>query len=106
EPTAPTDAPLHAGPSEGRGHGLFPTINLDPLRQAAVQRHQEGSALSPAITDPTATRNDGARRVQEAIAQFSRLATPRTLVDVVLHDGRTALSRIGVGLRRLGKITT
>ncbi|MFF6857177.1 ATP-binding protein [Streptomyces bacillaris] len=106
EPTAPADPPLFAGPSEGRGHGLFQNFNLDPLRQVAAERHPDDIILSRAIEDATETINEGVRKVQEVIAQFSRLATLGTLVDVVLHDGRTALSRIGVGLRRLGKITT
>lgn len=86
------------------GHGVFQNFNLDPLRQVAAERYPDDVVLGRAIEQATETINEGVRKVQEIIAQFSRLATMGTLVDVVLHDGRTALARIAFDLRRLGKI--
>jgi signal transduction histidine kinase len=89
----------------GGSHGVFQNFNLDPLRQVAAERYPDDTVLGRAIEQATETINEGVRKVQEIIAQFSRLATLGTLVDVVLHDGRTALARIAFDLRRLGKIT-
>ncbi|MEU1882941.1 sensor histidine kinase [Streptosporangium sp. NPDC020072] len=87
------------------GHGVFHNFNLDPLRQVATERYPDDIVLGRAIEEATEKINEGVRKVQEIIAQFSRLATLGTLVDVVLHDGRAALARIAFDLRRLGKIT-
>lgn len=46
----------------------------------------------------------GVRQVQEVLSRFSRLATLGTLVDVILHEGRTALTRINYVLRRMAKL--
>ncbi|NEC19284.1 ATP-binding protein [Streptomyces parvus] len=98
------DEPL-VSPPEGRGHGVFRSFNLDPLRQVASERYPDDVVLGRAIEEATETINEGVRKVQEIISQFSRLATLGTLVDVVLHEGRTALARIAFDLRRLRKIT-
>lgn len=105
EPTVRVGTGLLTEPSDGRGHGVFQSFNLDPLRQVATERYPNDLVLGRAIEEATETINEGVRKVQEIIAQFSRLATLGTLVDVVLHDGRTALARIGFDLRRLDKVT-
>ncbi|MBI0375496.1 sensor histidine kinase [Streptomyces albiflaviniger] len=105
EPTVQPGAGLLTGPSGGRGHGVFQSFSLEPLRQVATERYPNDVVLGRAIEEATETINEGVRKVQEIIAQFSRLATLGTLVDVVLHDGRTALARMAFDLRQLGKIT-
>ncbi|MFC9398544.1 ATP-binding protein [Streptomyces sp. NPDC057027] len=100
-PTAPL---LPTTQSESRGgHGVFQNFDLQPLRQIVADRHPDDIVLNRAIDEATETVNEGVRKVQEIIAQFSRLATLGTLVDVVLHDGRTSLSNIAFTLRSLGK---
>jgi signal transduction histidine kinase len=96
-------ATLLTEPRQGGGQGVFQVFDLQPLRKVVADRHPDDIVLSRAVEEATETINEGVRKVQEIIAQFSRLATLGTLVDVVLHDGRTALSNIAFTLRRLGK---
>ncbi|MFE0985890.1 sensor histidine kinase [Streptomyces rochei] len=99
-PTAPL-LPVAAG--SGSGQGVFQSFDLQPLRKVVADRHPDDVVLNRAIEEATETINEGVRKVQEIISQFSRLATLGTLVDVVLHDGRTSLSNIAFALRRLGR---
>ncbi|MEU3842106.1 hypothetical protein AB0E88_18995 [Streptomyces sp. NPDC028635] len=60
--------------------------------------------MSRALEEAQETIDESVEKVQEVLSQFSRLATLGALVDVVLHDGRTALTRIAYVLRRLNKL--
>jgi C4-dicarboxylate-specific signal transduction histidine kinase len=99
-PTAPL---LPRASGSGSGQGVFQSFDLQPLRKVVADRHPDDVVLNRAIEEATETINEGVRKVQEIIAQFSRLATLGTLVDVVLHDGRTCLSNIAFAVRRLGR---
>lgn len=102
EQTANTLLPT---PTEVRGgHGVFQSFDLQPLRDVVAAQYQDDVALNRAVAEAEETIKEGVRKVQEIIARFSRLATLGTLVDVVLHDGRTCLSNIAYALRRLGKV--
>ncbi|WP_369377836.1 ATP-binding protein [Streptomyces sp. cg36] len=83
------------------GHGLFSGFNLDPLRQVVEQRHPDDAVLGRAVEEAAEAITEGVRKVQEVLSQFQRLATLGTLVDVVLHDGRAALTRIAFVLEDL-----
>ncbi|MHB9853642.1 sensor histidine kinase [Streptomyces krungchingensis] len=102
-PAGPIDEPFVVS-AGGRGHGVFETFDLGPLRDVVARRHPDDAVLGRALDEATETINEGVRKVQEILSQFSRLATLGTLVDVVLHDGRTALSHIAFVLRSLKKL--
>lgn len=102
-PAGPIDEPFVVS-AGGRGHGVFETFDLGPLRDVVARRHPDDVVLGRALDEATETINEGVRKVQEILSQFSRLATLGTLVDVVLHDGRTALSHIAFVLRSLNKL--
>jgi signal transduction histidine kinase len=85
----------------GRGHGVFESFNLEPLRNVVTQRYPDDVVLGRALDEAADTINSSVRRVQEILSQFSRLATLGTLVDAVLHDGRSALARIAFTLLKL-----
>ncbi|MER5469821.1 ATP-binding protein [Streptomyces sp. NPDC002685] len=103
--TPPSAGLLPTAPQAPSGQGVFHSFDLQPLRKVVADRHPDDIVLNRAIEEASETINEGVRKVQEIIAQFSRLATLGTLVDVVLHDGRTALSNIAFTLRSLGKAT-
>ncbi|MEU3390416.1 sensor histidine kinase [Streptomyces albidoflavus] len=86
------------------GHGLFSGFSLDPLRQVVEQRHPDDAVLGRAVEEASETITKGVRKVQEVLSQFQRLATLGTLVDVVLHDGRAALTRIAFVLEDLQEL--
>ncbi|MFD7494167.1 ATP-binding protein [Streptomyces sp. NPDC059832] len=104
EPAQPPGGQLLTPTTEGGGHGVFQTFTLAPLRDVVNQRYPDDAVLGRALDEATEAINDSVQKVQEIISQFSRLATLGTLVDVVLHDGRAALTRIAYVLRRLNKL--
>ncbi|MFE1952242.1 ATP-binding protein [Streptomyces sp. NPDC059524] len=91
-------------PSEVPGSGLFAGFSLAPLREVIEQRHPDDVVLGRAVEKASEEITDGVRKVQEVLSQFQRLATLGTLVDVVLHDGRAALTRIAFVLEDLQEL--
>nr|WP_051055866.1 sensor histidine kinase [Kitasatospora sp. SID7827] len=99
---APGGQPRHpSGAGGDRGHGVFSSFNLEPLRKVVGERYADDAVLGRALDEATETINESVKKVQEILSQFSRLATLGTLVDVVLHDGRSALTRIAYVLQEL-----
>ncbi|MGW0841406.1 sensor histidine kinase [Streptomyces sp. NPDC002787] len=103
DPPKPAGEPL-APTAQGGGHGVFQNFTLDPLRAVVNQRYPDDVELGRALDEATEVINESVQKVQEILSQFSRLATLGTLVDVILHDGRAALTRIAYVLRRLNKL--
>ena len=95
-------------PSSGsggtQGHGVFSSFSLEPLRKVVGERYADDAVLGRALDEATGTINESVKKVQEILSQFSRLATLGTLVDVVLHDGRSALTRIAYVLEELDAV--
>ncbi|MEH6373810.1 sensor histidine kinase [Streptomyces sp. KLMMK] len=104
EPPRSLDSKPLLPPTEGGGHGVFQNFTLAPLRDVVNQRYPDDAVLGRALDEAAEAINDSVQKVQEIISQFSRLATLGTLVDVVLHDGRAALTRIAYVLRRLNRL--
>ncbi|MEY9938560.1 ATP-binding protein [Streptacidiphilus sp. MAP5-3] len=102
KPTAPGGSGMrHSGAEGEHGHGVFSSFTLDPLRKVVGERYADDAVLGRALDEATETINESVKKVQEILSQFSRLATLGTLVDVVLHDGRSALTRIAYVLQEL-----
>lgn len=83
--------------------GIFGSFSLTAVRSYARQHHGDDEKLLELLGE---TANDLARRVeevQEVIARYRRLATLGQLIDIVLHDGRAPVAKIGneahLGLR-------
>jgi len=95
----------HHGPEEERqrGKGIFDAFDLSGIRDVINTRYAQDAELSRALDEAEEEVNEGIRQVQEVVSRFSRLATLGTLVDVILHEGRTALTRMAYVLRRLDK---
>jgi signal transduction histidine kinase len=83
--------------------GVFEGFTLNSLREA-VRNRPDDVELSRAFEVTEEEVSEGVRQVQEILSRFSRLATLGTLVDIILHDGRTALQRISFILRKFAKL--
>ena len=92
--------------SESRG-GLFSRFGLGEIRSALVAKYPKDTRLIGLIDAKDEDIQEGVEEVQQVLSQYSRLATLGSLVDRVLHDGRTAVARlkniVRFGERDLGK---
>jgi len=75
-----------------RAKSVFDAFNLSDLRDVVSSRFPDDDALSQAVDEAEQNLKDGVKEVQEVIARFSRLATLGSLVDVITHEGNTALA--------------
>ena len=80
-------------PGESRG-GLFRRFGLGEIRSALVEKYPTDTRLISLIDAKDEDIQEGVEEVQQVLSQYSRLATLGSLVDRVLHDGRTAVSRL------------
>jgi len=80
-------------PPQTRG-GLFRRFQLDEIRTALVEKYPADTRLLGLIDAKNDDIQQGVEEVQRVLSQYSRLATLGSLIDRVLHDGRTAVSRL------------
>jgi len=87
--------------------GIFTSFSISPLRAYVRQRYPDDQQLVQLVVD---TADDLAQRVEEVqdvIARYRRLATLGQLIDIVLHDGRAPIAKIGneakLGLRDIDR---
>lgn len=80
-------------PTQTRG-GLFRRFNLDEIRSALAVKYPLDTRLIGLIDAKNEDIQHGVEEVQRVLSQYSRLATLGSLIDRVLHDGRTAVSRL------------
>lgn len=80
-------------PRESRG-GLFSRFELGEIRSALAAKYPTDTRLIGLIDAKNDDIQEGVEEVQLVLSQYSRLATLGSLVDRVLHDGRTAVSRL------------
>jgi C4-dicarboxylate-specific signal transduction histidine kinase len=80
-------------PSESRG-GLFRRFELGEIRSALAAKYPTDTRLIGLVDAKSDDIREGVEEVQRVLAQYSRLATLGSLIDRVLHDGRTAVSRL------------
>ena len=73
---------------------LFARFDITDVRNAVSERHPQDTELLGTVTEREAEIRSGVEGVQEVIARYSRLATMSILVDRIVHDGRTAVTRL------------
>lgn len=78
---------------ESRG-GLFSRFELGEIRSALAAKYPADARLIGLIDAKNVDIQEGVEEIQRVLSQYSRLATLGSLVDRVLHDGRTAVSRL------------
>lgn len=74
--------------------GLFSRFELSEIRAALAAKYPTDTRLIGLIDAKNEDLQEGVEVVQRVLAQYSRLATLGSLIDRVLHDGRTAVSRL------------
>lgn len=89
--------------------GLFERFDLGEIRAALTTNYPGDSRLIGLIDDKNRDIQEGVVEVQQVLSRYSRLATLGSLVDRILHDGRTVVTRLKnisrFGKRDLGKTT-
>ncbi|WP_447947385.1 sensor histidine kinase [Microbacterium lacticum] len=89
--------------------GLFERFDLGEIRAALAANYPGDSRLIGLIDDKNRDIQEGVVEVQQVLSRYSRLATLGSLVDRILHDGRTVVTRLKnisrFGKRDLGKTT-
>lgn len=86
---------------DGPATGIFSKLDLSNLEKLTSSRSND-LELVEAITDAAKDVRDAASNVQDILLQFAKSATLSTLVDLVLHEGRTGLMDVDNGIRKLG----
>ena len=79
--------------AEKRG-GLFERFNLREIRNALATSYPGDTRLIGLVDEKDRDIQEGVLEVQQVLSRYSRLATLGSLIDRVLHDGRTAVSRL------------
>lgn len=80
-------------PGESKG-GLFERFDLGEIRTALAQSYPGDKRLIGLIDDKNRDIQEGVTEVQNVLSRYSRLATLGALIDRVLHDGRTVVTRL------------
>lgn len=80
-------------PGESKG-GLFERFDLGEIRAAMAQSYPADQRLIGLIDDKNRDIREGVAEVQNVLSRYSRLATLGALIDRVLHDGRTVVTRL------------
>ena len=86
--------PEEPGKAEKRG-GLFTGLSLEPIRTAVQNKYPRDRDTLSVIDTQQEVLDERIAAVQEVFARYQRLATLGQLIDIVLHDGRTPLNKIG-----------
>ncbi|UOQ61504.1 ATP-binding protein [Leucobacter rhizosphaerae] len=96
-------------PQPEKKGGLFERFDLSEIRSALATNYPGDSRLIGLIDDKNRDIQEGVAEVQQVLSRYSRLATLGSLVDRILHDGRTVVTRLKnisrFGKRDLGKTT-
>ena len=86
-----------------RPGGLFRDFDLAPVRDLIGERYSDDAELVTLLEEKDKDLGRRVDEVQEVLARYRRLATLGQLIDIVLHDGRAPLTKIGnetlLGLR-------
>lgn len=80
-------------PVESKG-GLFERFDLGEIRTVLAQSHPGDKRLMGLIDNKNRDIQEGVAEVQNVLSRYSRLATLGALIDRILHDGRTVLTRL------------
>lgn len=80
-------------PTEKKG-GLFERFDLGEIRSALAASYPGDTRLIGLLDEKNRDIQEGVTEVQHVLSRYSRLATLGSLVDRVLHDGRTVVTRL------------
>lgn len=77
-----------------RKGGLFERFDLGEISTALKQSYPGDKRLHGLIDEKNRDIQEGVTQVQNVLSRYSRLATLGALIDRVLHDGRTVVTRL------------
>lgn len=77
-----------------RKGGLFERFDLGEISTALKQSYPGDKRLLGLIDEKNRDIQEGVTQVQNVLSRYSRLATLGALIDRVLHDGRTVVTRL------------
>ena len=75
--------------------GLFADFQLSEIRRYVSQRFPDEPNLLTMVGDAEKKLDIRAQSLQEVLSRYRRLATLGQLIDIVLHDARAPLTKIG-----------
>ena len=74
--------------------GLFLNFTLEDVSEYVRNRHADNPELIALVSEKAAELDRRVEEVQEVLSRYHRLATLGSLVDIVLHNGRSPLAKI------------
>jgi signal transduction histidine kinase len=74
--------------------GVFVDFNLQALARLIREKYPDDTELIALVGEKEQDLEQRVERVQEVVARYRRLATLGQLIDTVLHDGRSPLTKI------------
>lgn len=86
------DAPTQS--ERERVGGIFAAFSLAGLRETVTAAYPNDARLHRAVEQAESDLERGVEGVQEVVSRFSRLSTLGSLVDVMLHEGNTAIASV------------
>lgn len=89
------------GPSE-KPDSLFVGFDLSDISSLIRMSHSDDEKLLALVDEKAAGLKKRVEKIQEILSRYRRLATLGQLIDTVLHDGRTPLTKI-INVAWLGK---
>lgn len=84
-------------------HGGLLEISVEPIKKIIEERYPNDAELQKVTQQTTEEVNRKVSKVREVLARYRRLSTLGQLVDVILHDGHAALSKIDSEIMLLEK---
>ena len=91
--------------SPQRKGGFFVGFSLAAVQNYARQSHPDDVQLTMMLGEAEKDLEERARGIQQVLFRYHRLASLGQLIDIVLHDGRAPLAKIGneatLGLREV-----
>lgn len=81
-------------PSRRPEGGLFESFSLAEVQSAISTRYPAEKQILSLIDAKDRQIQEGIAEVQQTLSRYSRLATLGSLIDRILHDGRTIVSRL------------
>jgi hypothetical protein len=74
--------------------GLFTGFSIKPLQEQISKKYPGDTDLISSVVKREKELDDRLDKVKEVLSRYQRLATMGNLLDIVLHDGRTPLTKI------------
>ena len=78
-----------------RSGGLFLDLDLATVRNYVVHHYPDDKQLTNLVGDAERDLEARSHAIQDVVARYQRLAFLGQLIDIVLHDGRAPLTKIG-----------